>query len=373
MAASDFHNALRSIVPTAQRSENSLALALPEQVQPLFLHSLNHLLDLLCFTFPPAWKQVDKASSALQTLMAKERDTSDRMELKLNELSISLSLSNSGPMETESCDTIGLGHGGRRIQQSSELTQKSRPKNKTNSVTLSTNHQNHHGNSDTTNSPPYPNMSRWSGSRDPTTTAGSETNHRSHLTGTNNRFRHVSAGRAPSISTNSFTSTLNNAYCKSAGSSSVSTNFSQQMSSSVSLSSAYSQLVLRQSRSTNISEVFFDLSNVCRVEDMASTASQQGSSIHVGGDSSSVSSSHLLSSHYLKFSSHPHATPAVHCPRLVLCGEKAMGQSTYLGPALLHALEDLPMKTLDLSVLFGSSSKTPEEACAQVSSWFFVC
>ena len=52
-----------------------------------------------------------------------------------------------------------------------------------------------------------------------------------------------------------------------------------------------------------------------------------------------------------------------------------MGQSAYLGPALLHALEDLPVKTMDLTTLFGSSTKTPEEACTQVGSlvlWFGV-
>ena len=42
------------------------------------------------------------------------------------------------------------------------------------------------------------------------------------------------------------------------------------------------------------------------------------------------------------------------------------GQSDFIAPALLHALEDFPLKTLDLTTLFGSSVRLPEEACTQV-------
>ena len=65
-------------------------------------------------------------------------------------------------------------------------------------------------------------------------------------------------------------------------------------------------------------------------------------------------------------SSHPHILPSVHRPRLLLCGPAGGGQSSHLGPALLHTLEEIPVKVLDLSVLFGVSSCTPEESLTQV-------
>ena len=69
---------------------------------------------------------------------------------------------------------------------------------------------------------------------------------------------------------------------------------------------------------------------------------------------------------FLTLSTYPHTVPLSNHPHLVLCGPKGMGQTTHLGPALLHTLEDFPVKILDLSVLFASSTKTPEESCTQV-------
>ena len=43
-----------------------------------------------------------------------------------------------------------------------------------------------------------------------------------------------------------------------------------------------------------------------------------------------------------------------------------MGHTDHLTPALLHACEDIPVKLLDLAVLLGSISQSPEEACIQV-------
>ena len=48
------------------------------------------------------------------------------------------------------------------------------------------------------------------------------------------------------------------------------------------------------------------------------------------------------------------------------------GQSDYIAPALLHALEKFPLKTLDLTALFGSSVRLPEEACTQVCYCFHL-
>ncbi|KAL7829226.1 hypothetical protein AOLI_G00301110 [Acnodon oligacanthus] len=53
-------------------------------------------------------------------------------------------------------------------------------------------------------------------------------------------------------------------------------------------------------------------------------------------------------------------------PRLLLSGRPGSGQSSHLAPAVLHALERFTVYTLDLAVLFGVSSTSPEEACAQV-------
>ncbi|XP_048116651.1 ATPase family AAA domain-containing protein 2-like isoform X2 [Alosa alosa] len=58
--------------------------------------------------------------------------------------------------------------------------------------------------------------------------------------------------------------------------------------------------------------------------------------------------------------------PTSYRPRLLLSGRPGSGQSSHLAPAVLHALEKFTVYTLDLAVLFGISSTTPEEACAQV-------
>ena len=83
----------------------------------------------------------------------------------------------------------------------------------------------------------------------------------------------------------------------------------------------------------------------------------------------SVASSAFSTQRYLSLSSHPHAIPMVHHPRLILCGAQGMGQSSLLSPALLHTLEEFPVKTLDLTTVFATSTKTPEEACTQVRTF----
>ncbi|KAK7146911.1 hypothetical protein R3I94_009676 [Phoxinus phoxinus] len=53
-------------------------------------------------------------------------------------------------------------------------------------------------------------------------------------------------------------------------------------------------------------------------------------------------------------------------PRLLLCGTSGSGQTSHLAPAILHTLEKFTVYTLDVAVLYGISSATAEEACAQV-------
>ena len=55
-----------------------------------------------------------------------------------------------------------------------------------------------------------------------------------------------------------------------------------------------------------------------------------------------------------------------HRPKLILTGTRAQGQSTHLGPAIVHSLEKIPTHKLDLTVLYSVSARAPEEACAQV-------
>lgn len=99
--------------------------------------------------------------------------------------------------------------------------------------------------------------------------------------------------------------------------------------------------------------------------------SSQGESYASYGQSVTSAMNSVLSQRYLTLSSHPHTIPTVHRPRLILCGATGMGQTSLLSPALLHALEEFPVKTLDLTTVFATSTKSPEEACTQVSYMYY--
>ncbi|XP_038199344.1 ATPase family AAA domain-containing protein 2 isoform X1 [Arvicola amphibius] len=53
-------------------------------------------------------------------------------------------------------------------------------------------------------------------------------------------------------------------------------------------------------------------------------------------------------------------------PRLLIVGEPGFGQSSHLAPAVIHALEKITVYTLDIPVLFGISTTSPEETCSQM-------
>lgn len=53
-------------------------------------------------------------------------------------------------------------------------------------------------------------------------------------------------------------------------------------------------------------------------------------------------------------------------PRLLIVGEPGFGQSSHLAPAVIHALEKFTVYTLDIPVLFGVSTASPEETCSQM-------
>ncbi|XP_041952498.1 ATPase family AAA domain-containing protein 2B isoform X3 [Alosa sapidissima] len=69
---------------------------------------------------------------------------------------------------------------------------------------------------------------------------------------------------------------------------------------------------------------------------------------------------------FLHFTTSAYIQPMSYRPRLLLAGPVGSGQSTHLAPALLHRLEELSTHRLDLPTLYSTSTKTPEESCAQV-------
>ncbi|CAL1540288.1 unnamed protein product, partial [Lymnaea stagnalis] len=67
---------------------------------------------------------------------------------------------------------------------------------------------------------------------------------------------------------------------------------------------------------------------------------------------------------YLKFSSS--SRPSTFRPRLMIVGHEGQGQTTYIAPAIIHKMENLPVHVLDLPALYAVTAKTPEESCANV-------
>ncbi|KAM7373665.1 hypothetical protein PAMP_008501 [Pampus punctatissimus] len=83
-------------------------------------------------------------------------------------------------------------------------------------------------------------------------------------------------------------------------------------------------------------------------------------------DESSCNSSISNSRNFLHFARSAVKQPTSHRPRMLLAGGPAAGQTSHLAPAVLHTLERFTIHSLDSAVLFGVSSTSPEEACAQV-------
>uniref|UniRef100_A0A7M4FWI4 ATPase family AAA domain-containing protein 2 n=1 Tax=Crocodylus porosus TaxID=8502 RepID=A0A7M4FWI4_CROPO len=69
---------------------------------------------------------------------------------------------------------------------------------------------------------------------------------------------------------------------------------------------------------------------------------------------------------FLNFNRSAYHQPTSYRPRLLIAGEPGYGQSSHLAPAVIHALEKFAVYTLELSVLFGTSTTSPEETCAQL-------
>ncbi len=274
--ASDFYKSLKSIVPTAQRSDASSGRALAEIMRPLYLETLSSALAQVGFIFPPAWKLVNKAGKEVQGLLEIEAKCSE--ELKTNiEMFQSAGRRNSVLVET-----------------SAEL-------------------------------------------------------HRVNHSGVNNWSGHADKRRSSTCKTGS---------------------------------SSRQKEIIRSSlfKIDNLEDIYFDLSEVVEdetqrdsilVAEENSTSDVATVSLNESNERATAMSA-ATSTRYLSNSSHPHATPPVYRPRLIVCGQGGMGQSSHLAPAILHALEDFQVQTLDLPALFAVSTKTPEEACAQVSINYYI-
>ncbi len=286
-----------------------------------------------------------KASAGLESLTATDRAIIGRMERRLSELRETTSLSLTGGVaRAEKAGASSSGRGGRGSNQ-------------------------HFSGSDS-RSKPGPSISNWSGELF-SSTDNTPWDRKNHL----GRSRKRSKSISPPLNH----STKRPRFSTSAGSNFVGESSTTTSSSAV---STYGQLFLRHSQSAELGKVFFDLTEISSDDHMTDDTHHHhhthphrhaDSILEVGvaseaemSPSTLPTATKLQSTCYLNLSMHPHAPPSVHHPRLLLCGQPGMGQSSYLGPALLHALEDLPVRTMDLATLFGSSTRSPEEACSQV-------
>lgn len=353
ISSADFQNALKAIVPTAQRSDSSVARALPTHVRTLFLPSLKYLLSLVCFVFSPSWKAVKNASGEVETLLKKELAFLTVIDRRLEELRSEVPssihhLSQLGSLSTDINPAISIGCGAEPMNKTSQsalsdMSVKSRTKMH---VHRKSSVQESLSNSVGCNS-------------DSGEIYDTDRSRRGHLSsfadGTSSTPKSYSMGHSL---------------------------LGKKKQSKTELPSllSFAHLHLRQqAQSTDLGKVFFDLTELsCEGENLCGSGQRyrEGSILEECQDKDRRLSSERRSTsrtpsldltNYLGMASHPHIPPAVFHPRLVLCGQADMGQSTYLAPALIHALEDFPVKTIDLLAVFGSSTRSPEEACTQVS------
>ena len=328
VSAVDFHNALKAIVPTAQRSDVSVACALPEHVRPLLLSQFQSLLSLVSFVFPPSWKSISKTQKTLRTLLISEENRRKQMHTCIDEMG---------------CENVESLHN----KVSSCVTH---PKNLNSRVSSAS----------SKTSPPLP---------------GSKVNLSTPRVKTPNTHSVIHYENGPRNKTSSETNLTKKTDSASVSSVAVlnsvkgckrTSDVSHLRSALVSTDHNLCQLS-QASQPAELEEVYFDTNNHETVLERGESGTE---SILVSETSQDCQEQSVpLSSpatRFLMLSNNPHTTPLPYNPHLILCGLKGMGQTSHLGPALMHALEDLPIKTLDLSALFASSTKTPEEACIQV-------
>lgn len=272
--ASDFFKSLKTIVPTAQRSDASPGRALSEAVRPLFLESLDSVLSQIGFIFPPAWKSVSKTSKDVRCLLEMEDKLSQELKTRLLQSSVDVA----------------------RLPKSVGKRKSFLHSKKDLNAEHMIERVNHNS------------VSNWSGAMD-------------------QRLMTSGSAKDRAVQNSLF-------------------------------------------KVIDPETVYFDLTKVAEKNNetqLDSILIEQESTAEDVTQSSCEIDPRAPSTCYLSLSSHPHATPPVYRPRLIICGQSGMGQTSHLAPAILHSLEDLHTRTLDLPALFAVSSKTPEEACTQVS------
>ncbi|XP_051878939.1 ATPase family AAA domain-containing protein 2-like isoform X2 [Pristis pectinata] len=92
----------------------------------------------------------------------------------------------------------------------------------------------------------------------------------------------------------------------------------------------------------------------------------EGPSVFENGPNQKSSSKQDHGRSFLSYSRCAYHQPTSYRPRLLLAGVRGSGQSSHLAPALLHNLERYAVHTLDLPVLYGVSTTSPEETCAML-------
>lgn len=331
VSAADFHNALRAIVPTAQRSDSSVACVLSEGVRPLLLRQFGRLLSLLSFVFPPCWKAVIKAQKYVEVVLKHEEARYRQMEAQIaairdgeKDLSVCAHRNEDLALRRRSCEN-NLSFSNRGNIRSGMGVAQSRP-DSSSGMSVSKNFLSTQSDlSSFTLSMTFDPSSAEDGNP-------------------SDQFSQLYQSSQPAELEEVYFDITDAVFEEGVESQSISANQTTEDKPSSSQNSQSSQM------STN---TFESTPEISQFEET---------------DENLVRPPSLAPQKFLSLASHPHATPPPHRPRLILCGEEGMGQSTHLAPALLHALEDMPVKILDLPALFATSTKTPEEACTQVQS-----
>ena len=366
VGACDFHNALKAIVPTAQRSDCPASHALSPAVQPLLASQLDSLLTLAGFVFAPAWKAVSKAKERLAGVMAALEARADNTESHLAVLREETCSNERGftpSLGVASRDTLPAMSTPDRAGDLSDYlanqSSKSRLKPSDFRGVLRTSF----------------------GSSSSETLDGSQRYSQPRLTSYSGRDASLSeAGGSQSD--------LFSQLCTLSQPSSLTDVYFDLQDAALEADFEGSQSILVEGKSLGgeprQSQPREDTGSVELTSTPATGvgADRIDASVALAGECpreppepqslvSAEEESHPFlfdgtPQGFLSLSSHPHTLPPPHRPRLMLCGEAGLGQSSHLAPALLHALEGLPAKVLDLAALFSVSSKTPEEACTQV-------
>ena len=338
-------------MPTAQRSDGSVARSLPGHLRCVYVPVLQSLLSLVSFIFYPAWKSVRNASREVEIWSKGLNSLAHTIELRLEELG-----RQSLPPASSQWNGEGVRLSNNSVvanhvsSYSEEVGGVSSGQSRLNSRSLDNNY--------------------WSKSR-------STSGHKLHLKKDSLRSYSLPGQdyQVSRIGPYSETSVVHKKQQEQSQSSqSVHLLQHSENKNDPSFSDLYQKPEFRPS---DLGRVFFDMTELscegggadCHAYHYPSSSIlEEDRDRRAMSERSSASCSQPADlNRYLGAASHPHIPPTVHSPRLVLCGRAGMGQSMYLAPALLHALEDFPVKTVDLLTVFGSSARSSEETFTQVS------